>query len=177
MDPGDIGGTLSKLGTGSKSSHDIWWGYMTYNTGKRLMPRFRPRGMLAKSATEDLEKHTLGRIPTIYGKLFYLSSLRDRNTGTYRHHGLSGAFGREEAATALRETHERIFREWINLGLSEKYADLTQYLAALEIPRKEAIRHWHQTGVHQACVPPGATGAEKDYYSSDLTAVLAMLSS
>ena len=100
------------------------------------MPRFRLRGMLAKSASEDLFRHTLSRVPTIYGKLAYLASLKDSSTGSYRHHGLSATFGREDAANALRESHRQIFTEWLNTSLSEKYEDLTQYIAALEVAQR-----------------------------------------
>ena len=140
------------------------------------MPRFRPRGMLAKSAMEDLDRHTLSKIPTVYGVLAYLSSLRDPNTGVYRHHGLSSSFGRDEATSALRESHEAIFREWINLTLSDKYEDLTKYLAAFEPPVSQTIRHWRQTRVYVTCVSPQASTAEKHLFITDLEACLVALS-
>ncbi len=150
---------------------------MTYNTGKILnMPRFRPRGMLAKSASEDLFRHTLSRLPTLYGKLAYLASLKDSSTGSYRHHGLSAAFGREDAANALRESHEKIFAEWLNTTLSDKYADLTQYIASLDVPSAETVAQWLQSKVYRQCVPPSASPAEKEYFVGDLEAVLVALS-
>jgi hypothetical protein len=45
--------------------------------------------MLERSATADLFKNTLSRIPTLFGRLAYLASLRDSNSGIYRHYGLA----------------------------------------------------------------------------------------
>src|SRR5579862_3699526 len=106
------------------------------------MPRFKLKGVLERYAVQDLWKHTLSRIPTLYGRLFYLSSLRDPNSGAYRHHGLSTAFGREESARALQESHEEAFLEWVKLPLSEQKADLTHYLDELEDPHRTVVNHW-----------------------------------
>jgi hypothetical protein len=149
---------------------------MTYNTGKIFMPRFRPRGMLAKSASEDLFRHTLSRLPTLYGKLAYLASLRDSSSGTYRHHGLSAAFGREDAGNALRESHQVVFLEWLNSTLSDKYDDLTQYIASLDAPSTETVGEWLHSKVYRTCVPASASVAEKEYFVTDLEALLVALS-
>ena len=140
------------------------------------MPRFRPRGMLAKSASEDLSRHTLSRIPTVFGKLAYLASLRDSSTGTYRHHGLSASFGREEAAAALRESHQVVFLEWLNIALSDKYEDLTRYIASLDAASSDTVSHWLRTKVYRTCIPPSASNAEAEYFVSDLEALLLALS-
>jgi hypothetical protein len=136
------------------------------------MPRFRPKGMLAKSASEDLERHTLSHIPTAYGKLVFFASLRDTGTDTYRHHGLSVAFGREEAASALRDSHKAAFMEWLNTPLSGKYHDLTQYIASLNAPRAETATKWLASKVYRPCVPSCASDAERTYFIADLETLL-----
>src|SRR5450631_2650711 len=98
------------------------------------MPRFKLRGVLERSAVSDLWRHTLSHIPTTFGRLVYLASLRDPNSGVYRHHGLSSVFGRDESIKALRESHEQTFLEWIGLTMEEKHCDLRQYLIAIEEP-------------------------------------------
>ncbi len=140
------------------------------------MPRFRPKGMFAKSALQDLEKHTLSRISTIYGQLAYLASLRDKNSGVYRHHGLSAAFGRDEAAQALRDAHDGIFLEWLNLSLSEKYDDLEKYLAGLESTARETIQHWQQAGIPQTVIPQMASPAAREHFLSDMQVLLSGIS-
>ena len=87
------------------------------------MPRFKPKGSLERTAADDLWKHTLSRIPAVYGRLMYLTSLRDPNSGLYRHHGLSAAFGRDESSKPLKQSHERTFLEWLKLPLPDKNRD------------------------------------------------------
>lgn len=136
------------------------------------MPRFRPRGVLDKSASDDLSRHTLSRIPTLYGKLAYLASLRDSSVGGYRHHGLAAVFGREDATNALREGHEKIFAEWLNTPLPDKYEDLTMYLASLDEPISYTVREWLRTKAYRACIPASASRAEKELFLLDLEALL-----
>ena len=139
------------------------------------MPRFRPMAKLERSALADLCKHTLSRIPTVTGQLIYLATLRDLNSGTYRHHGLIAAFGRDEAVKALRESHQAAFQQWLNMPLPEKNDDLRDYLRALEDPQEEIVRHWLQSGVYRGYVPASAIKAETDLFCRDLETLLQLL--
>src|SRR5665213_1975990 len=105
--------------------------YNGWHQGLR-MPRFKPKGMLERNALADLWKHTLSQIPSTYGRLAYLASLRDPNSGSYRHHGLSAAFGREDSTDALRKSHEDTFLEWLTLPLAAKDADFRTYFQSVE---------------------------------------------
>jgi hypothetical protein len=139
------------------------------------MPRFKPKGVLERSAVADLWKHTLSRIPTVYGRLSYLASLRDQNSGIYRHHGLSKAFGREESYKALQESHQQAFAEWLNLSLADKSADLTAYLASLEDPRLAVLDHWLQSRIYRSHVPASARAMERELFFRDMEALLVVL--
>jgi hypothetical protein len=136
------------------------------------MPRFRPTAKLERSALADLWKHTLSRIPTVSGRLIYLAGLRDLNSGTYKHHGLFTAFGREEAGRALRESHEDTFRTWLNLPLAEKSDDLKEYLIRLDNPHEEVVKHWLQSEIYRSYVPATARGAETELFCGDLKTLL-----
>ena len=130
------------------------------------MPRFKPKGVLERTAVDDLWKHTLSRIPSVYGRLAYLASLRDPNSGIYRHHGLSTAFGRDESVRALRRSHEEIFLEWLNLPLADKSQDLKQYLATLEDSAGAVIDHWLQSRAYRMQIPNAARPVEDELYCS-----------
>lgn len=134
------------------------------------MPRFKPKGVLERSASGDLWKNTLSRIPTIYGRLAYLASLRDANSGVYRHHGLMALFGREESAKALRESHKSVFEEWLNLPLAEKHAELMSYLNSLDEPPAVVLEHWMRA--YHSLIPDGARKPEVELFSRDLDALL-----
>ncbi len=136
------------------------------------MPRFKPKGTLERSASGDLWKHTLSKIPTVFGRLFYLGSLRDPISGTHRHHGLSTMFGREESIKALRSSHEEAFTEWLALSLKEKYTDLVRYFESMEEPRESAVDHWLRTESYRAYVPGAAEEFENELFCADLKNLL-----
>jgi hypothetical protein len=136
------------------------------------MPRFRPMAKLERSALADLCKHTLSRIPTVSGRLIYLATLRDLNSGTYRHHGLITSFGRDEAVRALRESHQATFQSWLSLSLAEKNIDLRDYLMGLDESEDEVVEHWLRSGVYRTYVPASAIKAESDLFCRDLETLL-----
>jgi len=139
------------------------------------MPRFRPTVKLERSALADLCKNTLSRIPTVSGRLVYLATLRDINSGTYRHHGLITTFGRDEAVRALRESHQAIFQSWLNLTLAEKNEDLRDYLRALDDPQDEVVDHWLQADIYRSYVPASAMQPEMELFCKDLKILLELL--
>src|SRR5437016_12980327 len=106
------------------------------------MPRVKGKGAFERTAMADLLKNTLSRIPTVFGQIMYLASLRDANSGVYRHHGLSVSFGRQDSVQALTESHTRVFLEWLGMTLAEKHQDLSAYLQGLEEGYDTVIRHW-----------------------------------
>lgn len=131
--------------------------------------------MLERSAAADLWKHTLSRIPTVYGRLAYLASLRDQNSGIYRHHGLGAAFGRDDSSRALRESHEQTFAGWLNLSLEEQHADLTAYLKTLEEPPRAVVDYWLRSRAYRNQPPASARTADRQLFYRNLEALLVVL--
>jgi hypothetical protein len=153
-------------------------GVQWVDSGKQEgMPRFIPKGMLERNALADLWKHSLSRIPRIYGRLAYLASLRDPNSGAYRHHGLSAAFGREESARALQESHEQVFVEWLKLPLAGKSSDLREYLEGLDDGLAVVTTTWLRTGHHRTLVPDRATRAQQAHFRNDMEVLLDLIRS
>jgi len=139
------------------------------------MRRFKPKGLLDRSAAADLFKHTLSQIPTLYGRLTYLASLRDPNSGIYRHYGLSAAFGREQSIRAFQVSHTKTFREWLKLPLSQKSSDLAAYFETLEEPRSVIARHLLRSKGFLTCVPDSASKAERTHFSAELELLLDLI--
>ena len=133
--------------------------------------------MLDRNATADLFKHTLSRIPTLLGRLAYLSSLRDTNSGVYKHHGLAAVFGREDSKRALREAHQRAFEEWLILPLQAKHADASEYLEGLPDAREDVLKHWKHVQVQRGFLPDSAKRGETDLFSEEFDLLLQILSS
>lgn len=128
--------------------------------------------MLERSATADLFKNTLARIPTVFGRLEYLASLRNPNSGVYRHHGLASIFGREESRKALSQSHQAVFQEWLNLPLAEKREDLSAYFEGLEDPLPVVLDHW--TGIHtyRGYMPASARVSERELFCTGFDVLL-----
>src|ERR1700733_4646430 len=81
-----------------------------------------------RSAASDLWRNTLSQIPTVFGRLVYLASLRNPNNGNYEHHGLALVFGEDEANRALKDSHSTVFAGWLTFNLEQQKADLDLYL-------------------------------------------------
>ena len=139
------------------------------------MPRFKPIVKLERSALADLCRHTLSHIPTVSGQLVYLAGLRDVNSGAYKHHGLADAFGRDEAARALRESHHAAFAGWLNLSLVEKDRDLRDYLVRLDDPQEQVVAHWLHSKVYRGYVPPSAGALETELFCAEWQTLLQLL--
>jgi len=141
------------------------------------MPRFKPKGMLERNALADLWKHTLSQIPSTYGRLVYLASLRDANSGTYRHYGLSAAFGREESLGALRKSHEDTFREWLSLPLAAKSADLSTHFQHLEENTRQVVGYLVRGAPYLRQAPDSASQAQRRQFNAEIEILLELITS
>ena len=139
------------------------------------MPRFRPKGMLERNALADLWKHTLSQVPSIYGRLVYLASLRDANSGIYRHHGLSAAFGREESLSALRKSHEDTLREWLNLPLPSKSEDLVTYFQNVDENPRQVVAYLARATPYLSQLPDSASPAERRQFKMEIEILLELI--
>jgi len=146
---------------------------MLRRMSKRFDAGFEPS--VGAGAIADLWRNTLAAIPAVYGRLAYLTGLRQANSGRYEHHGLALLFGADEAHHALRASHVHCFREWMGFSLEEKKADLDLYLASVGTDRAEAVRAWNETGAWRNLVPGSIRGAEKKHFLADVAALMALL--
>jgi hypothetical protein len=131
--------------------------------------------MLERNALADLWKHTLSQIPSTYGRLAYLASLRDANSGVYRHHGLSAAFGREESLSALRKSHEDSFQEWLRLPLSGKSADLIIHFQNLEENPRQVVTYLARATPYLSQVPDSASPAQRRQFKMEMEILLDLI--
>lgn len=140
------------------------------------MPRFKVKGVLERSAIVDLWKRTLSGIPTAYGRLVYLASLRDQTSGVYRHHGLAATFGREDSTRALRESHERCFLEWLSLDLESKTGDLHDYIESLEDPPDVVLHYLKTSAKREYQLPDSSLPMERALFHRDFDAAASLVS-
>ncbi|MFB3827571.1 MAG: hypothetical protein ACE15B_12435 [Bryobacteraceae bacterium] len=139
------------------------------------MIRGEPSDKFPRGAAADLWRHTLLRIPTTFGRLAYLASLRDQNTGAYQHHGLAQVFGEEESDRTLRESHEQTFAEWLCYPLEHQKTELDEYLSGLETPLRTVLETWVRYAPYRNFVPGMARETERQLYLADLEILLELL--
>jgi hypothetical protein len=128
-------------------------------------------------AMRDVWSRTLAKIPSAFGKIVYLASLRNENTGKYQHFGLSQIYSDEDADLVLRESHEEAFREWLTFSLEPQKTDLEEYLSGLDDDRATVLDAWSTLAPYRRLIPARATEAERELYVSDLELILELLRS
>jgi hypothetical protein len=132
---------------------------------------------LERGAAADLWRHTLSRIPSLFGRLVYLASLRDSNTGTYDHHGLSRVFSPDEANRTLRDSHNRVFAEWLKCGLEQQKSDLDSYFTGMATPKADLVAKWMRLKPYLNFLPARSSVVERKLYVSDVEVLLQILKS
>jgi hypothetical protein len=145
--------------------------------GELLMSRekFDAESGRAGEPASDLWRHTLARIPTLFGRLIYLSSLRSHSDGAYTHRALAQMVGDEQADETLRRSHARVFQDWLCLNLEQQKGDLQEYLA--EVPNPSGVLlSWLTSSSYCELAPPAAQEPERQLFVGDLQKLLSVLS-
>ena len=127
------------------------------------------------NAATNLWRHTLGQIPSLFGRLTYLASLRNLNTGQYEHFGLTQRFDVAAADQVLRESHVQIFNQWLSYGLQDQKLDLEEYLSSVDADLAAIIANWIRVAPYQTCLPADTRPVERQLFLSDLGCILEML--
>ena len=130
---------------------------------------------LDRTASSDLWRNTLAQIPSVFGRLVYLASLRNGNSGRYEHHGLALVFGEDEANRALKKSHSRVFREWLTFNLEQQEADLGLYLSGLDEDKRTVLTTWRELAPYRTLMPVSLRGVERRLFITDLQALLELL--
>lgn len=142
---------------------------------KGLMKRTEDHAALDRGAVSNLWRNTLSQIPSVFGRLVYVSSLRNPNNGRYEHHGLALIFGEDDANKALKKSHIQLFSEWLTFNLEQQRADLDLYLSGLPDNRDLVLENWIKLAPYRNLIPSSVRGVERRLYITDLTTLLGVL--
>jgi hypothetical protein len=121
----------------------------------------------SQMAGTEIWRKTLNQIPTFFGRLVFLASLRDPATGHYYHPALAQSIGAEDADRSLCGSHHQVFQHWLAFSLEEQRADLDEYLRSSAGPRYALP--------YRKLVPPTARDVERQLYLADLETLLELL--
>ena len=110
----------------------------------------------------------LDPIPTLLGKLVTVGSFHDGISDKYHHPPLDRILSPEVVCRVLRESHERLFAEWVGLFIDGQRDDLQRYLAGL---RKDGARDL-LLKARERLIPPSANPAARRVFLVELVEIL-----
>jgi hypothetical protein len=128
-----------------------------------------------QAAYDDLLHRTLSRINCELGRLIYLASTREYNTGNYYHEGLASRFSPEAARKALEIAHRQAFYKVSALSLGDLVADVESYLGSTRESPEECLRAWQKLEPYRVAVPADVNATVTRLFTSNLRLALAIL--
>jgi hypothetical protein len=121
---------------------------------------------------EDLTVRTLASIPSEYGKLIYLASLRDLGSGRYVHDGLEKSYPAEAVQEALVHAHKEICARILEMPLARQESDLFSCLQGLNAELEDVVRNWKELESYRVLLPFGLPGYLRVLFCSDVETLL-----
>ena len=142
--------------------------------GTEILPDYASNPLRSRESADKVWRNGLLQIPTLFGRLVYLVSLRDAQSGLYREASLIALLGGEGADRAIRHTHYQVFSEWLNLSLPEQKGDIDEYLRDQGYVTGHPIA-WAAVLPYRSLMPPSARDVERQLYLADLETLLELL--
>lgn len=108
----------------------------------------------------------------LFGSLYLLGMSRTE-AGTYSHPESEREFGAHETSVTMSRLHGRVFRQWLNLHLSDQMAELRAF--AVSAQGGEFAARWHAPDPRLAArlAPAGASESELSLFAHDLGTLMA----
>ncbi len=128
-----------------------------------------------QEAYEDLLQRTLVRICCDLGRLIYLASTRDYNSGAYHHEGLAARFRPEIARKALEIAHRQVFYRVSAYSLEDLVEELRLYSEASRETPQEVLRTWQKLEPYRIAVPMEVNPVVARLFLSNVRLALAIL--
>jgi hypothetical protein len=130
-----------------------------------------------EAACRDLRDRTLSRIRGDFARLVYLASMRDYNTGEYRHEGLAYRFTERVAARAIEICHREVFRSLVLCPVKQLVEQLELYANSNCSTALELARVWQKLQPYSVAVPMDCSPLASRLFISNIRAALTILQS
>jgi hypothetical protein len=121
---------------------------------------------------EDFTARTLAAIPSDYGRLFYVASLRDPETHRYVHEGLTTIYPEAAVQQALEHCHSELFCKVLETPLERQEWDLRACLGALDYDLRHIVAEWQKPGAYLGMIPLGLPPYLGELFCSNLRLLL-----
>jgi AraC-like DNA-binding protein len=129
--------------------------------------------------TRDIDlviaREIVSTIPSVFGQLLHLASLRNLYTGRYEHPVLSADFGAELTDRELGRCHKQVFDDWLAYPVAHQLRDLEEFLASIPCDRRLLLKTWLHWEPYRIFVPESTADCEREIYLGELRIVLALL--
>lgn len=126
----------------------------------------------SRAVIEDFSSQTLRAISTVFGRLYYVSSLRESDHGRYVHEGLSALYSEGAVQEGLAQCHEELFSRILETPLSEQSRDLSNCLRAAGEGYWELLEAWQKNCDFRDLCPEAVPDYLRDLLCSNLDVLL-----
>jgi hypothetical protein len=131
----------------------------------------------SRAVTEDFSSRTLAAIPSDFGRLYYVSSLKDVGSGRYEHDGLTSLYPPNAVQEALSHCHEELFSRILETPLKEQERDLRACLDSAGDKYWDIVENWRKDRDFRDMCPEGLPDYLHTLFCSNVGALLAIFSS
>ena len=130
----------------------------------------------SRSVIEDFTSRTLAAIPSDYGRLYYVSSLKNPDTGRYQHDGLADLYSEDSVQDALAQCHAEIFSRILEAPLRDQERDLRKCIEVAGDKFWAVVESWRESRFFRTMCPEGLPDYLDDLFCSNMGALLAIFS-
>jgi hypothetical protein len=131
----------------------------------------------SRTVIEDFSSQSLAAISTDFGRLYYVSSLKDSDSGRYEHDGLESLYPENAVQAGLSHCHEELFSRILETPLRDQERDLRACLDSAGDKYWDVVESWRESRYFQEFCPEGLPDYLHDLFCSNMGALLAIFSS
>lgn len=139
------------------------------------LPMFEPKEMTINEVALKASEDILSALPNDLTRLIYLASIRDYNSGTYRHPVLSRQFEATAAHQAFQACHQEVFARLIAHPVSKYVEQLEGYIRYSRAERSLFITSWKALQAYKAAIPLQASRRACEMFFLNVKTALTIL--
>jgi hypothetical protein len=123
----------------------------------------------------DFEERTLKEMHGHFSRLIYLASLRDYNTGRYRHYGLATRHSAEAVHEGLHRCHVKTFEKILALPLREQTEELLEFFESLREEPSRLVEAWERLKAYRILPPEDTLPLARALFDKNVEVMLKVL--